>query len=96
MHLLYELFLPYARDIAIGNAFKDHPVLFLILEHCSTGVRFPVGDIIRSILVYFIAFWHMPQVASAPSAFKYPTQLEETERLTKLLRKVFTILLDSN
>ncbi|KAG0183512.1 hypothetical protein DFQ28_010570 [Apophysomyces sp. BC1034] len=77
--------IPYASDIAIGSAFKDHPVLFLIVEKCLSAARFPTSDIIRSILVYFIAFWHMAEVSTVSSALKYSTQLEETIRITVLL-----------
>ncbi|KAI9493067.1 hypothetical protein BDB00DRAFT_407542 [Zychaea mexicana] len=78
--------IPCARDITIGNAFKDHPVLFLIVEKCSANSRFPVDDMLRSILVYFIAFWHMGQVAQAPTTLKFATQLEETAHLNILMK----------
>lgn len=48
-----------------------------------------MNDTLRSILVYFIAFWHMSQVAQAPTALKFATQLEETIRLIMLLKEVF-------
>ncbi|KAI9322182.1 hypothetical protein BX666DRAFT_585259 [Dichotomocladium elegans] len=80
--------IPNDRDIVIGNTFKDYPVLFLILDKCSSVARFPVTDIIRSILVYFIAFWHIPQVIQAPTALKFATQLEETIRLIMLLKEM--------
>ncbi|CDS02907.1 hypothetical protein LRAMOSA00309 [Lichtheimia ramosa] len=80
--------IPSPRDIAIGNAFKDYPVLFLILDKCSSAVQHPVDDTLRSVLVYFIAFWHMSQVAQAPTALKFATQLEETIRLIMLLEQI--------
>ncbi|KAI7862285.1 hypothetical protein BDF14DRAFT_1876715 [Spinellus fusiger] len=80
--------IPYAIDITTGNAFKDHPVLFLIIEQCSTMTHTSISDITRSILVYFIAFWHIPEVAKENTTLKYATQLEETSRLLMLLRPV--------
>lgn len=81
-----------SRDIAIGNAFKDYPVLFLILDKCSSAVQHPVDDTLRSVLVYFFAFWHMSQVAQAPTALKFATQLEETIRLIMLLEQVLYVI----
>jgi hypothetical protein len=83
--------IPYHCDIDIGNAFKDHPVLFLIFEkytsvqnqHSSSA-----NEIVRSILVYFIVFWHMKEVISVPTALQFATQLEETTRLILLLKPV--------
>ncbi|KAI9276960.1 hypothetical protein BDA99DRAFT_494530 [Phascolomyces articulosus] len=80
--------IPCARDIAIGNAFKDHPVLFLIVEKCSANSRFPLDDLLRSVLVYFIVFWHMEQVAQASTCLKFATQLEETARLIILTKHI--------
>ncbi|KAI7891780.1 uncharacterized protein EV154DRAFT_507174 [Mucor mucedo] len=86
--------IPYASDIAIGNAFKDHPVLFIIFEKYTydqtTATKdYPVtNDIIRSILVYFIVFWNMKEVVSVPTTLKFATQLEETTRLLFLLKPV--------
>lgn len=83
--------IPYHCDIDIGNAFKDHPVLFLIFEkytsvqnqHSSSA-----NEIVRSILVYFIVFWHMKEVISVSTALRFATQLEETTRLILLLKPV--------
>ncbi|KAI7850060.1 hypothetical protein BDC45DRAFT_263348 [Circinella umbellata] len=78
--------IPCARDIAIGNAFKDHPVLFLIVERCSTNSRFPMDGLLRSVLVYFIVFWHMEQVAQAQTCLTFATQLDGTARLIVLMK----------
>ncbi|KAI9025155.1 hypothetical protein CLU79DRAFT_744317 [Phycomyces nitens] len=80
--------IPYASDITTGNAFKDHPALFLIIEQCSAITTSPISDTTRSILVYFIAFWHMPEVAKETMTLKYATQLEETSRIMILLNSV--------
>lgn len=86
--------IPYQCDIAIGNAFKDHPVLFIIFEkytsdHRTSTKDYPMtNDIIRSILVYFIVFWNMKEVVSVPTTLKFATQLEETTRLLFLLKPV--------
>lgn len=85
--------IPYQSDIAIGNAFKDHPVLFIIFEkytsNHTTSKDYPLtNDIIRSILVYFIVFWNMKEVVSVPTTLKFATQLEETTRLLLLLKPV--------
>ncbi|CAO3653584.1 unnamed protein product [Mucor fragilis] len=85
--------IPYQCDIDIGSAFKDHPVLFLIFEkytsvqnqHYSSSAA---NEIVRSILVYFIVFWHMKEVVSIPTALRFATQLEETTRLVLLLKPV--------
>ncbi|KAI8381292.1 uncharacterized protein BYT42DRAFT_613082 [Radiomyces spectabilis] len=77
--------IPSNSDILIGNAFKDHPALFLIIEKCQFSAQFPIYDLLRSILVYFIAFWHMKEVAEAASALQFATQLEETTRLILLM-----------
>ncbi|KAG2235126.1 hypothetical protein INT48_006507 [Thamnidium elegans] len=86
--------IPYQCDIAIGNAFKDHPVLFIIFEkytsdHNTSTKDYPMtNDIIRSILVYFIVFWNMKEVVNIPTTLKFATQLEETTRLLFLLKPV--------
>ncbi|KAI8978007.1 hypothetical protein BDB01DRAFT_800369 [Pilobolus umbonatus] len=82
--------IPHGCDIMIGSAFKDHPILFLILEKCMDSTRgdLPVKDIIRSILVYFIVFWNMKEVVNVPTTLKFATQLEETIRLHILLKKM--------
>ncbi|KAI8884347.1 hypothetical protein K501DRAFT_247853 [Backusella circina FSU 941] len=85
--------IPYASDVAIGNAFKDHPILFLIFEKCLPTVKFPSSDMIRSILVYFIVFWNMKEVAKVASTLKFATQLEETMRLLLLLKPMLPELL---
>lgn len=85
--------IPFQCDIDIGNAFKDHPVLFLIFEkytsvqnqHYSSSAA---NEIVRSILVYFIVFWHMKEVVNSPTALRFATQLEETTRLILLLKPV--------
>ncbi|KAI8145077.1 hypothetical protein BJV82DRAFT_512386 [Fennellomyces sp. T-0311] len=84
--------IPSARDIAIGNTFKDHPVLFLIVEKCANSSRSAGGELLRSILVYFIVFWHMDQVVQAATTLKYATQLEETARLIILMKNVREIM----
>ncbi len=89
--------IPYQSDIAIGNAFKDHPVLFIIFEkytsdHTTSTKDYPMtNDIIRSILVYFIVFWNMKEVVNVPTSLKFATQLEETTRLLFLLKPVSNI-----
>ncbi|KAK4514590.1 uncharacterized protein ATC70_002189 [Mucor velutinosus] len=85
--------IPYQCDINIGNAFKDHPVLFLIFEKYTSGQNqhyssSAANDIVRSILVYFIVFWHMKEVVNIPTALRFATQLEETTRLILLLKPV--------
>ncbi len=76
-------------DIVIGNAFKDHPALFLIFEKCIEVVQpTMINDMIRSILVYFIVFWNMKEVINVPTTLTYATQLEETIRMTLLLKPV--------
>lgn len=91
--------IPYQSDIAIGNAFKDHPVLFIIFEkytsdHTTSTKDYPItNDIIRSILVYFIVFWNMKEVVSVPTTLKFATQLEETTRLLFLLKPVSELLI---
>ncbi|KAL0086510.1 hypothetical protein J3Q64DRAFT_1497473 [Phycomyces blakesleeanus] len=85
--------IPYASDITTGNAFKDHPALFLIIEQCSAIAGSPINDTTRSILVYFIAFWHMPEVAKETTTLKYATQLEETCRIMMLLKAVIVFML---
>lgn len=86
--------IPHQSDIAIGNAFKDHPVLFIIFEKYTTdqstsAEEHPAtNDIIRSILVYFIVFWNMKEVVNVPTTMKFATQLEETIRLLFLLKSV--------
>ncbi|KAI8357829.1 hypothetical protein EDC96DRAFT_445820, partial [Choanephora cucurbitarum] len=77
--------LPHQSDIVIGSAFKDHPILFLIFEkYDHTQTR----DIMRGVLVYFIVFWHMKEVANVPTTLSFATQLEETTRLVLLLKPV--------
>ncbi|KAI9470965.1 MAG: hypothetical protein EXX96DRAFT_373932 [Benjaminiella poitrasii] len=82
--------IPCQSDIVIGSAFKDHPILFLIFEKYYTSderQHFPPHqDIVRSVLVYFIVFWHMKEVSNAPTTLKFATQLEETIRLISLLK----------
>lgn len=86
--------IPHQSDIAIGSAFKDHPVLFIIFEKYTTGQTsskndYPMtNDIIRGILVYFIVFWYMKEVVNVPTTLKFATQLEETTRLIFLLKPV--------
>ncbi|CAO3655497.1 unnamed protein product [Mucor hiemalis] len=86
--------IPYQSDIAIGNAFKDHPVLFIIFEKYTTDQNtsaeenLVTNDIVRSILVYFIVFWNMKEVVNVPTTIKFATQLEETTRLLNLLKSV--------
>ncbi|KAG1048901.1 hypothetical protein G6F43_008738 [Rhizopus delemar] len=81
--------IPHACDIVIGNAFKDHPALFLIFEKCIQVVQPTMtNDMIRSILVYFIVFWNMKEVINVPTTLTYATQLEETIRMTLLLKPV--------
>ncbi|KAI8386898.1 hypothetical protein BD560DRAFT_383128 [Blakeslea trispora] len=77
--------LPHQSDIVIGSAFKDHPILFLIFQrydHAQTR------DMIRGVLVYFVVFWHMKEVAIVPTTLSFATQLEETTRLILLLKPV--------
>ncbi|EPB86854.1 hypothetical protein HMPREF1544_06379 [Mucor circinelloides 1006PhL] len=85
--------IPYQCDIDIGNAFKDHPVLFLIFEKYTSVQNqqyssSAANEIARSILVYFIVFWHMKEVVNIPTALRFATQLEETTRLILLLKPV--------
>lgn len=81
--------IPYQSDIAIGSAFKDHPVLFLIFEkYTALSHQFPTNDILRSILVYFIVFWYMKEVVDVPTTLKFATQLDESTRLVCLLKPV--------
>jgi hypothetical protein len=86
--------IPHQSDIAIGGAFKDHPVLFIIFEkytsdNSTSNNDYPMtNDIIRGILVYFIVFWYMKEVVSVPTTLKFATQLEETTRLLLLLKSV--------
>jgi hypothetical protein len=81
--------IPYQSDIAIGSAFKDHPVLFLIFErYASLNHQFPTNDMLRSILVYFIVFWYMKEVVNVPTTLKFATQLDESTRLVCLLKPV--------
>ncbi|KAI9281945.1 hypothetical protein BY458DRAFT_205046 [Sporodiniella umbellata] len=96
--------IPHLCDITIGNAFKDHPALFLIFEKSIRVIQPAMtNDIVRSILVYFIAFWNMKDVTHVPTTLTYATQLEETIRMLSLLepvlpntlvnsRKVFSLL----
>ncbi|KAI7903443.1 uncharacterized protein BX663DRAFT_506527 [Cokeromyces recurvatus] len=81
--------IPYQSDIVIGSAFKDHPVLFVMFEkyYMNQDYHFPpYHDIIRSVLVYFIVFWHMKEVTTASTTLRFATQLEETIRLVFLLK----------
>ncbi|CEP19966.1 hypothetical protein [Parasitella parasitica] len=95
--------IPYQCDIDIGNAFKDHPVLFLIFEKYTSSTKSQqqvsassANEIVRSILVYFIVFWHMKEVINVPTSLRFATQLEETTRLIILLKPVLpTFLLNS-
>ncbi|KAI8636683.1 hypothetical protein BD408DRAFT_376494 [Parasitella parasitica] len=91
--------IPYQCDIDIGNAFKDHPVLFLIFEKYTSSAKSQhvsassANEIVRSILVYFIVFWHMKEVVNVPTTLRFATQLEETTRLILLLQPVLPIFL---
>ncbi|ORY92096.1 hypothetical protein BCR43DRAFT_80196 [Syncephalastrum racemosum] len=78
--------IPCERDVAIGNDFKDHPGVFPIFERCAVIGEWPISDITRSLLVYFIAFWHIPKITQAPSALTFATQVEQTARMLMLLQ----------
>lgn len=80
--------IPYAHDITNGGAFKDHPVLFLILDNCLAIDREPFMPLVRSVFIYFITFWNMDEVASKPSALYFATQLEETLHLLRWMEWV--------
>ncbi|RCH95702.1 hypothetical protein CU098_009302, partial [Rhizopus stolonifer] len=84
-HDVLPMNIPYQNDIMIGGAFKDHPVLFLILEKYSMA---QTRDMVRSILVYFIVFWHMKEVVNVPTTLSFATQLEETIRLVAFMKPI--------
>ncbi|KAI8332433.1 hypothetical protein BC941DRAFT_436666 [Chlamydoabsidia padenii] len=74
--------IPYAHDITNGCAFKDHPALFLIMDHC---VSMPL---VRSVFIYFITFWNMTEVASKPTSLYFATQLEGTMHLLQWMEQM--------
>ena len=47
-----------------------------------------MDGLLRSVLVYFIVFWHMEQVAQAQTCLKFATQLDGTARLIVLMKHV--------
>ncbi|ORX61582.1 hypothetical protein DM01DRAFT_1125400 [Hesseltinella vesiculosa] len=70
--------IPYPHDINNGCAFKDHPALFALMDVCSPLAPDQCLAIIRSVLIYFIAFWNMDSVVASPTALAFATQLQET------------------
>ncbi|KAI9306779.1 hypothetical protein BJ944DRAFT_152346, partial [Cunninghamella echinulata] len=77
--------IPYTNDITNGNAFKNHPALFLILDHCLGLDKMIAMALVRSIFIYFIAFWNMGEVINISTTLQLATQLEETIHLFKLM-----------
>ncbi|CAO3626854.1 unnamed protein product [Cunninghamella blakesleeana] len=80
--------IPYTNDIANGNAFKNHPALFLILDHCLSLDKTVTMSLVRSIFIYFIAFWNMAEVINISTTLQLATQLEETTHLIKLMASI--------
>lgn len=75
-------------DGLIGNTFRDHPGLFNLLHHCYTDGQPGIHDLLRSLLAYYIAFWHMDIVKQAESPWDHSVQLENTHQLLDLLSQV--------
>ncbi|CAO3618669.1 unnamed protein product [Cunninghamella echinulata] len=80
--------IPYTNDITNGNAFKNHPALFLILDHCLLLDKMITMALVRSIFIYFIAFWNMGEVINISTTLQLATQLEETIHLFKLMASI--------
>ncbi|ORZ17116.1 hypothetical protein BCR42DRAFT_413953 [Absidia repens] len=83
--------IPYSHDITNGGAFKDRPVLFLILDqHLTTDPELSMA-FIRSIFIYFITFWNLHEVTSKSTCLHFATQLEETLHLLRWMKSVSKI-----
>ncbi|KAI8068013.1 hypothetical protein BC940DRAFT_300120 [Gongronella butleri] len=80
--------IPYPHDISNGCAFKDHPVLFSLLALCKPTAPETCMAILRSVLIYFIAFWNMDAVAASQTTLDFATQLDETTQLWHWMRDV--------
>ncbi|KAJ2955938.1 hypothetical protein NQZ79_g8145 [Umbelopsis isabellina] len=77
--------LPTDRDGHIGNAFRDHPGLFGLLRSCYHDGQVGIYDLLRSLLAYYVAFWHMGVVEQAETPLEHCVQLEGTIQLIELL-----------
>ncbi|CAO3665278.1 unnamed protein product [Umbelopsis ramanniana] len=88
---MLPLSLPNERDGLIGNTFRDHPGLFDLLHHCYTDGQPGIHDLLRSLLAYYIAFWHMDIVKQAESPWDHSVQLENTHQLLDLLSQTGAI-----
>ncbi|KAF7720960.1 hypothetical protein EC973_005673 [Apophysomyces ossiformis] len=84
LHILSHLTSKWPRDIVSFDIYDE--VLPKNIPYVSTPL--PTSDIIRSVLVYFIAFWHMAEVSTVSTALQYSTQLEETIRIIGLLEAI--------
>lgn len=75
-------------DGLIGNTFRDHAGLFGVLKHCYYDGQPGIHDILKSLLAYYIAFWHMDVIQQAESPLEHCVQLEGTHQLIELLSQV--------
>lgn len=75
-------------DGVIGNTFRDHPGLYGLLRSCYHDGQIAIYDLLRSLLAYYVAFWHMSVVEQAESPLEHSVQLEGTIQLIELLGQV--------
>jgi hypothetical protein len=75
-------------DGIIGNTFRDHPGLYGLLQSCYHEGQVGIYDLLRSLLAYYVAFWHMTIVEQAESPLEHYVQLEGTFQLIGLLGQV--------